>query len=673
MLSTIPDLTFKDGARSTSLTYTSFAPKNRITEHKLMEIYAFVIIGLNLTEDIPKRYFSLSKSTPFTFTVDQCIEVMANLELNIELANTTSIISYKFKLSLARVLIRKFFNAKLLHCPSDRTLNYLDDLVLLQPTAKGLAIVHKFCKTIGMKPERVPRILLTSHNSMNLIGLDRDTVTDNIVYSDYLVHILFQKMLGKKQNTWSSYNDADPIKILYNEHSTSDDEFCTLNVTVGSSPFSAISNRNLESDHQEPLLQSIKSPYHHRYFTNPDLDSHMQYYTSDMGVRFHKACEFKSGGQNILLHNCLTGKSICQWLCDCTDVLTIWQASEIGALFLKAKLLDPVLFYPSKSNFDRFLCSSNCYYTISKLGKKISFWDTYNNSRIQARMTNKVFNRLKTEIGDDIKFLIDKSNIEYDIQKVNQDEITLEDTLKDPGLRYLFRQHLEMGLCVENLDAYMKLRQFESKISILGKLLDNLSTDDNNHIFELANESMSIAYNIYLTYLNTESPFALNIDYQLKMQVANMLTILNLNPASCAAATYLNTPTRLTSNEDDSACSSSSESAHQTTCGVCTIVSEESSVDNKVNTANATAASEGSKFRRLVSFKNSSKVEKVTVASLTTLANISVSYELIKKQIFRMMEIDSFPKFLESELCTLIHHNFRGIENSKSSNISSFN
>lgn len=670
----VPDSPLTNMTRSTSLNHTSFAPMGKINEHKLMEIYAFIIIRLDLNGNVVKKRFTLTKPIPYTFTLGKCIEIMSDLELNIELSNTTTTISYKFKPSLAKLIIQRFFDAKLLHCPSDRTLNHLEDLVPLQPTAKGLAIVQKFCKTIGMKSDTFPTILFTNYNSMDLIRLDRDTTTDNIVYSGYFIHVLFQKMLGQVPNIWNSYNDPDVISSNLNANIPSDDDFCAFNSTAGTSPFLGLSSRSSPSDQLTTDCQASTSPYHHRYFTNPDLDSHMQYFTSNTGVRFHKLYEFMLAGKKIVVKNCLSGKSICQWLCDCTDVFTVSQAIQIGNLFLKAKLLDPVPFSPSKANFDKFSNHESYYYTISKLGKKMSLWTKYNNLKSDNAVTNKLFIRLKAEIGDDIKFLIDKSNIEADQETTNPDAITLADTLKDPGLRYLFRQHLEAEFCVENLDAYMKLKQYETKVSILGKLLDSISieTNNNGHVASLASECISIAYNIFLTYLSSESPFALNIDYQLKNNITTMLTAPSSIPNSCSVSTYLKTPIKGTFSDIDLPSNSSSLHLQASNSEVSTINSGQQSPGilehDDCNSVELEPVS--SKFVNLVASKTLSRQEKEVSTSLTTLTNITVTFEEIKKQIFRMMEIDSFPKFIESELCKLVSLKIKDIENS---NTTSYN
>ena len=99
----------------------------------------------------------------FSFSVDQAIEKMKNLELQVDIGTTYVNISYKIHPELAYHLLETFMAAKLLHTPADRTRAKLKDKVLLQPTPKGVNILQKYVKDIGLKD--IPKVLLSELNS----------------------------------------------------------------------------------------------------------------------------------------------------------------------------------------------------------------------------------------------------------------------------------------------------------------------------------------------------------------------------------------------------------------------------------------------------------------------------------------------------------------------------
>jgi hypothetical protein len=649
---------------------TSFVPVHRIGENKLMEIYAMMIINLKLTDTLPnKKLLNFTKTDPYSFTLKNAITTMQNLHLDIQLSKTTTSITYNIKPDLAKILVHKFYHGKFLHCPSDRTLLKLMDGVSLQPTPKGLAIVHEFCKNIGIKKGDLPPILFTKYNSMEIIKLDRDSISDKIVYSDYFVHVLFQRMLGKFPNIWTCYNPPDELPNKFDDEYLHDESFLDIENRDIKSPFSIVSN--IENQKEPPVLNKapLVSPYYHRYFTNPELDSHVQYYVSSKGARFQDKLVFHTNNQELMVKNCITGKSITQWLCDCSDIVCTGQAIEIGNLFLKLRLLDPVPFLPSKANSYVFSNSRDYYYTVSKIGRQISLWS---DTKLKSPKTTS---NLKEDIDNVVDKWIDTFIIYSDQEQQNEHKITLSDVLYDPGLRYLFRQHLETDLCTENLDAYLRLKHYEKKVVLLGKLLKSLPEEkesvQNEQLSILADDCISIAFNVFATYLSLDAPFVVNIDYHLRNRITSILT----NPKNLPDTVYgyLKTPikthfdhnggggavetdessifltmTRKEGSESQSQKSNLSESPriipsstqNENTNQPCVIGDE---ISNNINP----------------SWKLSHHDITEISTSLNTLSRVTITFQEIKRELFKMMETDSFPKFLDSDLCKQLNQKIK--------------
>lgn len=608
----------------------------RIFAQDLKNIYSILLINLNLTEkptyNRGKNGISLShlftfrafgKHHPYSFFMNDAINQMAKLCLDVNLSPSTSTsISYQIKSDLALSLIQMFFIAKLLHTPHDRTRSKPKENVVMQPTPKGVSILYTFCKQHGIKNDKLPLIVKSNFNSMNLTTFDRNQFDDKIVYSDYLVHLLFLKLMGPSPNIWSPQNDNDPIPTdIFNEisdhqqnqdfnnfldftntiHKSNDikdddnndndnndndfnntttinnnkstlldfGEIMTVN-SFGNIPKkedtflkpSKTDNGKCSADtnniNNNKRLRS--SPFAHKFFTNPESDSHVQYYVSNRGVRLYYNHRYSSNAstpdvKDITVQYSFIGKTAWQWLMDCTDITSKDQAADIMSLFVKSNLIRPILDYPSTAPVSGFQLSKTAFYTITKEGWEIIRWDRSLSKEFSSksimRRSISLQERL-SELSKKPSLLVSNSNdsqetaINYNTKdnannvnvNVNITNPSLRKVLKDPGLRYLFRKHLEKEVCVENFDSYneimkfnsemMKLKKYlkqkeEMKRTILGRKSRLTESERNKLIIGISNDCMTSAYNIYGTYLTIGAPYELNIDHLLKYEINKVM------------------------------------------------------------------------------------------------------------------------------------------------------
>lgn len=407
-------------------------PDGNIYDKDLKDVFSMLIICLKLGS--PPAKFKLTKSFPYSFTINQALTAMANLSISIDLPTVTTNVSYTIKTTLGLDFLRKFYARKLLHSPADRTRAAPAPNVLLQPTPKGVAIVDEFCTKIGMT--KLPEILTSLFNSMDLIRMDRDFHTDEIIYSEYFINLLFIRMLGDTVNVWGPNNKPDEIKTK-------------VNVGMGDG-----------FDFSPPT--SLTSPLHHRFFTNPESDAHTQYYVSTSGVRVFRNKVFElDDGADVVVNFCMSGKAVVQWLTDCSDV-TSEQALEIAQLFLKYRLLSAVRMRSPNSRFTHptvFSKDRNAFYYLSPLGKKLCNWKEFSGLTYTKVLPSQLLDQ-----GEGCESIL-SDNASSDQQ------LTLKAILKDQGLKYLFKKHLESEYCGENLDAYLQLRNFGSRKDKLAKLL----------------------------------------------------------------------------------------------------------------------------------------------------------------------------------------------------------
>ncbi|CCD24335.1 GTPase-activating protein SST2 NDAI_0D00210 [Naumovozyma dairenensis CBS 421] len=569
-------------------------PNGLIFTNDLKTVYSLLLICLDLKEENPLESKSLlnafnsnhNKDFSFTFSINEAIEVMKDLRLNVDMNATCIKVSYSIKPTLAFHLLKVFMSANLLHTPADRTRTEPKEKVLLQPTPKGVAILQKYVRDIGLK--KLPEIIFSSFNSLDLFTFERSSMTDSIIHSDYLIHILFIRVMGPHANVWSPSNISDPLPSLSTLLEYSNDSFTFENMDYShfSNGFGSISghfndgshnynnNNNNATTHNidfESWLDQIpdedlhdesrKSPFAHRFFTNPDSDSHIQYYVSDKGVRLFKSKLF--GKNKTIIDYCFTTKAIWQWLMDCTDIMYPKEAVSVAALFLKMGFIVPILLPPSKNSKKKFHISRSSFYTLTKLGWDIIQWNT----EIGIKQSINNFSNLKiqtpTQTHVDIGFTYTGNLVVPDEKKQLKQNIdarpksvdftfngkhqcnNLDDILRDPGMRYLFRRHLEKELCVENLDALIDIKKFSKKMTLLKKLLDAKHNKESNNknkskvksksfednilstidsaLMKQANECLEMAYHISSSYIMVGSPYQVNIDHNLRESVTKIM------------------------------------------------------------------------------------------------------------------------------------------------------
>ncbi|QEL58012.1 hypothetical protein CJJ09_000043 [Candidozyma auris] len=286
------------------------------TRKNVSNIFESLILSLDLRDNPEKSKYSLfgKQHPPFSFSVDDALNKLSNLRLDIEVKVARTTITYSMKQSLAFDLLKQFFEAKLIHYPNSRTETKLERHGILQITPKGTAMVCAFCQSIGMSSKAIPSVVKSAFNSMELFILERSPVNHNILFSEYLVKMLFSWVMGPFPNVWSVDRQPDPISCVYYE-TGSDGEYDFFN---------ADEHRSQNGDGS--TKESVISPFHHRYFTNPESDSHVQYYVSNTGVRLFKQKVFLNNDKKVIVDYCVSGKAIVQWLCDCTSVRNAAEA-----------------------------------------------------------------------------------------------------------------------------------------------------------------------------------------------------------------------------------------------------------------------------------------------------------------------------------------------------------
>ncbi|CAK7894661.1 protein Sst2p [[Candida] anglica] len=486
-----------------------------VDDVELADIYSLMIIHLNLTETVKNSKFSFGFSTnyPYTFHVAQALEVMKDMKIAVEFGSTSTSISYSIQNEeYGRKLINRFYVGNLLHSPADRTRSEPKDGVLLQPTPKGVAILNSFCDRIGIDKSKYPDIIFSNFNSMHLIKLVRESGGHGkILYSKYFIYLLFICMMGNSPHIWSP-NDKPPtfqLKITRNDS-------INTTATTEESIQSYASRLKRENSHlqggvpfktQQSQTESklYNYPLYHRYFTNPESDSHIHYFTCSKGVRVFKSREFRHADKTINVSYCFSGKAIKQWLCDCTDVLNPRYATSFADLMLRMRLIEPIIY--SKANFETFSSDRDAFYQMSALGIQVCHWE----KQVQSDSEDLTANS--------------NSSVETLVPRRDCSSIGLAVIMRDPGLRYLFKEHLESEFCTENYQVYCLLKEFASKVKSYNKLLTIHETSPNlkSQLKSMGESCLSLAFHIYVIFLAPDSPSLLNINFEMRNRVTELL------------------------------------------------------------------------------------------------------------------------------------------------------
>lgn len=619
--------------RSNNLSKTSCG---KMFESDMKDIYSVLIICLGLKEQNVKRTIVtkiFGQQYPYSFSIDEALNTLKSMDLTIKHSMTSSMISYNIGPELGLALLNKFYHARFLHSPADRTRRKPKRGISLQPTPKGVAVLQEFCQKHGMKKEFCPEILQSNFNSMDLFNFDKDLISDKILYSSYFLKLLFKRILGLEPNIWNESNKPDSIPSL--------DRKIVAEEWVDFSSLGSLknpSNASIKSSIEDPenpiaILDTLSctnekkdhiSPFYHRYFSNPESDSHTQYYVCS-GVRVFKDKKYvDSDGNSIILDYCFTGKALCQWLLDCTDILSVGHAVEIIGLLVQENMLNALNYKDTKLLKDR-----KAYFTIGKAGKKLCTW---NKNSIRSCMKRPSYSHLSNSaMCTNVDFNSYIGEYPLSSSQIEMQNICFKTVLRDPGMRYIFRKHLESEFCRENLDAYILLSQYRTKVKILEKLLlsdkDKLYyqniTGSYPQIARLSDICMTLAYHIYFTFLSTDSPNVLNIEYKIRENVYSILMSQK-------------------EVKDDFSKSNNSEELISNSLYSSTLVDSPKS--------EIKGSSDDSTLIVLDKYIIEHSSQGELLNNLRIIAQLSCPFQDVINHTYKLMEFDSFPKFLNSEL-----------------------
>ena len=125
---------------------------NKLFTRDIDTIFSMLMIALSPQEHSRRRKqsFLSPKMHLFSFTVEEALAAIQNLSVKIVSGSTKTTISCCVSSGSAGLFLERFMSARLLHCPADRTRSTPKRGTVLQPTAKGVFFIQRYCDVNGI-------------------------------------------------------------------------------------------------------------------------------------------------------------------------------------------------------------------------------------------------------------------------------------------------------------------------------------------------------------------------------------------------------------------------------------------------------------------------------------------------------------------------------------------
>lgn len=232
-----------------------------------------------------------------------------------------------------------------------------------------------------------------------------------------------------------------------------------------------------------------------------DSESLSDYRDGLTGVKV--ASERKIGGKTY--KDTFTGKAVSDWLMDCCTTVERRETYEMSALFVEYGMMEAIqqdraYMATSPSSSSQFQPTRNAIYQLTALGK-----DILNGGGSRGRKSES--EALATSRS---------GGIARDSNTQRLDKI-----LSDAALRLLFRENLRETHCEENLSFYLDVDDF---VRGCRQAIRSAQKNPNVSSMDGIKEIMAQAYGIYNAFLAPGSPCELNIDHQLRNNLATRMT-----------------------------------------------------------------------------------------------------------------------------------------------------
>ncbi|KAH6610564.1 regulator of g signaling pathway [Trichoderma cornu-damae] len=355
------------------------------------------------------------------------------------IVTTTTTTTFSMAKDMARSICQRFVEARFIES-ADGKLQPLYSMKgsVWQLTAKGVAILDRFCGRNGIQQKQVAE--LVSLHCCSLVILEREQHSDKILSDRGTVEVIFRRFVG------TDTRNVKPNALA------------------------------------------------------ADSDSLLDYEDGLTGVKM--ALERRVNGK--MYKDTFTGKATSDWLVDCCTIVDKREAIEIASLFVEFELIDTVVqdrsYMLQNPGCHLFQPTRYSVYQISQRGR-----DVINGTSSRGRPSES-----EAGTGSQRNGVVRDSNTQR-----------LEKILNDPALRLLFRENLRETHCEENLSFYKDVNDF---VHSCKAAIRQVEAAPSSQSMDIIKETMAQAYGIYNAFLAPGSPCELNIDHQLRNNLATRMT-----------------------------------------------------------------------------------------------------------------------------------------------------
>ncbi|KAK6350789.1 hypothetical protein TWF718_003975 [Orbilia javanica] len=180
------------------------------------DLFSTLIVSLPLT---PHRL--RFKTYSFTFTSDQAVNNLGSLKFSqsnrmpdpkdpSRIVTTTTTTTFSMAKEMARTVCQKFVAARFMEAVGEKTgTPFTSKNMLWQLTPKGIHVLERFCQRNGINSPHIMALLSSPFNTMRLVILERDAVTDKVSQDKSTTEIIFRRFAGSTPNIKQTVTASD--------------------------------------------------------------------------------------------------------------------------------------------------------------------------------------------------------------------------------------------------------------------------------------------------------------------------------------------------------------------------------------------------------------------------------------------------------------------------------
>ncbi|PWW74660.1 RGS-domain-containing protein [Tuber magnatum] len=165
----------------------------------------------------------------FTFTSEEAINNLGSLKFSqsnrmpdpndhTRIVTTTTTTTFSMAKEMARSVCQRFMDARFIELADGKSTTFFPPKgSLWQLTPKGIHVLERFCQRNGIQQDHVIKLLQSSYNTMRLVVLERDSVTDRLSQDKITTEVIFRRFAGATPNIKAnvSLSDSDSVSEYY--------------------------------------------------------------------------------------------------------------------------------------------------------------------------------------------------------------------------------------------------------------------------------------------------------------------------------------------------------------------------------------------------------------------------------------------------------------------------